>query len=485
MGRKGKINKQIFLDVLPKCTKWVNKGSIDWKNSIGYTVHFIYDDIEGDIKIIKYIKNKHASLLIEYDNSKYEIKCEYLKDCRLGYILGKITKDFRIDIGQVIKDDKRDMTIINRKYKLNKNNQRLRYYNYICNKCNFNGWIEEHKLICDCNGCSACHGLSVNYKNCLINSNPNIKKYLINEEDGYNVTYGSERKIACKCPICGFEKRIRVASLNSMGFNCPICNDNISYPEKVMLNLLNELKENKQLNDFTYQYTKSNASWCKKYRYDFYFEKDGKEYIIETHGIQHYEKSFNNGCLDRTLKKEQENDKNKKELAISNGIKEENYIVIDCRYSKLEFIKNNIINSILNEIFDLSKIDWIKIGEQSCKSLVKKVCDYWYLHKNINNENISTSNLKKIFPVKDWALLSYLKKGTELGWCNYDPKKEIKSNSKKIKIFKNNILLKEFDCISDLEKQSEELYGVKLRRETIYKKTKNNQEYKGFTFEYV
>jgi len=45
--------KKIFLDILPK-----NNKRIDWKNSIGYKVRFIYDDIEGEVEIIDYNTEK-------------------------------------------------------------------------------------------------------------------------------------------------------------------------------------------------------------------------------------------------------------------------------------------------------------------------------------------------------------------------------------------------------------------------------------------
>ena len=104
------------------------------------------------------------------------------------------------------------------------------------------------------------------------------------------------------------------------------------------------------------------------------------------------------------------NDKNKKELAIENGIKPENYIVIDCRYSELEFIKNNILHSRLNEIFDLNNIDWIKIGQDSEKSLVKEVCDYWHLHNEINNEGLTTTDLEKVFKLGKSTIIRILQK---------------------------------------------------------------------------
>ena len=192
-----------------------------------------------------------------------------------------------------------------------------------------------------------------------------------------------------------------------------------------MCNLLDELLiNNKQSESFITQFSKTNAKWCDKYRYDFYFKKDNEEYIIETHGMQHYKESGFN----RSLEEEQINDKNKKELALNNGIKPRNYIVIDCRYSGLEYIKNSIINSRLSELFNLNEIDWIKIGQNSEKNLVKEVCNYWRIHNDINNEGLTTGDLGKVFNHDCSIIRGWLKKGRELNWCNYKTKRRIKKN---------------------------------------------------------
>lgn len=157
-------------------------------------------------------------------------------------------------------------------------------------------------------------------------------KYLVNKNDAYTHTYCSNKKVLCKCPNCGYEKEVGLHLLYRQGFSCPKCSDGISYPEKVMFNLLEQLNMT-----FITQVNKRNLNWCDKYLYDFYFKLNGQEYIIETHGLQHYKEIGKNSNWG-SLKETQQNDKNKRELAIHNGIKEENYIVIDCRYSNLEFI---------------------------------------------------------------------------------------------------------------------------------------------------
>ena len=56
----------------------------------------------------------------------------------------------------------------------------------------------------------------------------------------------------------------------------------------------------------------------------------------------------------------------------------DNYIVIDCRYSKLEWIRESIIKELGN-YFDLSNINWEKVWEKSQKS---KCIETWKLYDN-------------------------------------------------------------------------------------------------------
>ena len=57
--------RKVFLDELPR-----NKSRIDWCNSVGMKVKFVYDDIEGEIEILDKLNND--TLLIGYRNKKYE-----------------------------------------------------------------------------------------------------------------------------------------------------------------------------------------------------------------------------------------------------------------------------------------------------------------------------------------------------------------------------------------------------------------------------
>ena len=171
------INKKIFLENLPK-KKYKDKENIDWSNSIGYKIRFIYEDIKDEFEIIEYDK-KYQKLKIKYNDNEYCILIGNLKKCKLGNILNKHTYNFKIEIGQTFKDNKRDLIIIDRKYKRKERKdgkiENKKWYKYHCNKCGFDCgkhyslkdkqykdelWIREDHLLHGV-GCSCCENIIV------------------------------------------------------------------------------------------------------------------------------------------------------------------------------------------------------------------------------------------------------------------------------------------------------------------------------------
>lgn len=255
------------------------------------------------------------------------------------------------------------------------------------------------------NGCPYCsnHKILKGF-NDLCTTHPHIAKLLEDEEFGYTHTYGTNEKTYFRCPDCNN----RLYTLPSLVYNkaneivCPQCKDGFSYPEKFMCSVLNQLGIN-----YIYQLTSRDCEWVGEYRYDFYL--NDYNYIIETHGLQHYDEYigyFKNGKL------QQEIDVIKKNLALSNKI--DMYIEIDCRYSELEWIKNSILNSELNTLFDLSLIDWTKCALYASKSLLIEVCNAW------NNGNNTIKDLQEQFGLSDVTVARYLDKGAEIGLCYFN-----------------------------------------------------------------
>ena len=346
----------------------------------------------------------------------------------------------------------------------------------------------ESNLLTHKRGCNACCNAPkkelLGY-NTIYDKTPWMIELGVSEENAKKYTPNSNESIYVTCPYCEKSKKCIINNIyktRSIGCNC---SDKAKYTEKFVFNMLAQLEI-----DFIWQLTKGDFKWCGKYRYDFYFEYNNEKYIIEANGIQHY-KETNRG---RSLEEEQRNDKLKYELAINNGIKPENYIVIDFRESTLEWGKEHILTSKLNELFDLSNIDWNKCEEYALKNIIKEVCDYWKERREINKEDITATYLSKIFKLNRNTIRSYLKKRTELGWCNYDPDEERNKNSSKngkkngkpILMYDLDMnFIGEYDSVSWLDRNSKELFGIKLDFRNISAvATGNNKQYKGFIFKY-
>jgi hypothetical protein len=495
---KEEVKKKIFLDELPK-EKYGDYFRIDWNSSIGYKVYFIYDNIDNYFEIINYIP-KGQKVTIKYNNNEYIIQTPNLLQCRIGKILGKVTDEFKIEIGTRLQDDKRNITIIDKEYREKEKVDKLgrksilkeKWYNYHCNICSHKQWIVESALIGkQQTGCSCCAGRTVIQG---INDIPTTVPWLIPyfqgnyEEAKLYTKTGSGNPNNPKgyiypiCPDCGRikSKKKRIADIyrnHSIGCSC---SDKIPYPEKFLFNILEQFKL-----DFKTQLTKTTFKWCQEYKYDFYFELNNEQYIIETHGQQHYEEQKRG----RSLQQEQLNDKLKKQLALKNGIKPENYIVIDCRYSTLDWIKEHILkNTTLNNLFNLNKLDWNKCNEYACSNLVKKACEI----KN-NNPELTTTNIGNILNLSSSTICKYLKQGNGI-WVNYNPKEEMirvsikasKEHSKKVEMFKDGISLGIFNSAKYLEDISEQVFKIKLLSHGISQVCRGDRrQYKGHTFKYI
>ena len=493
---KGKVRK-CFTNILPK----FKNGSITWKLCNNYNVYFIYENISGWIKIVNYIGGETSKIEIEYNSNNFEVRAISLYKCYLGVVLSKRTKEFKIEIGTRFKDNKRDITITDRKYVDNPHNKGkyLKYYKYECNKCSFDCgkhysivdkeykdelWIEENSLIGkNKSGCSCCCSPSkVVVEN--INSIYHTDKWMIpymGDECAKIHTHGSNDNIYTICPDCGQTKRttIRIAQIHKThSIGCEICGDGVKYPNKFMAESLRQLEV-----DFIPEYT---PEWIKPRRYDFYIPS--KNIIIEMDGgLGHGNKIHPKD--NKTIEESLEIDNYKDEQARLHGIE---VIRIDCFYdgnSRFEYIKNNVKNKLKN-ILELKNINWLKCDEFALSNLIKIACNY----KN-SNPNLTTTEIGQLMGGYTRAGVSnWLYKGNELGWCNYDTHEEMvksalntgKANGKQVEVFKDGRSLGIFESGTDIARQSEKLFGVKLLQTCISDVCLGKAKYhKGFIFKYV
>lgn len=271
--------------------------------------------------------------------------------------------------------------------------------------------------------CKSCVGIlnngwhKVNNDNCLRTTHPEIVKLLKNSKRGYELSYGSDKKEVFICDKCGHEQSKSVWSVVNFGLTCARCSDGYSYPEKFLISLLSDLKlefETQKVFKWSKNVKHENKKLCGKKKYDF-FLPEPFNMIIEVHGMQHYEKGFY-AEGSKSLEEEQLNDAIKMDIAIENNIS--NYIVIDCRYSNVEWMKENILNSELSTLFCLSNVDWNKCNDFTLTSMIKLTCDLW--ESGIK----STLEISKITKLARNTVTKYLKQGVEMGICSYDPSKQ-------------------------------------------------------------
>lgn len=240
----------------------------------------------------------------------------------------------------------------------------------------------------------------------LWTTKPEIAKHLYNKEDGYKYRCCSKERVDWICPQCGsIVKQKAINAINKHGITCSICRDGISYNNKIIANLLKQLKI-KYISEYR-------EDWCKKensrsFMYDFYLIDYNA--IIEVHGEQHFiERPFSKF---HSLEYNVNNDKIKQDLAFKNNIS--NYLIIDFRCNEVEFFKESILKSGLFDLLKLKKdeienIDWTSIVKQSQKS---KTVEVWDIYKNITKH---TPTIAKMVSVSRATVLNYLKRGLESG----------------------------------------------------------------------
>lgn len=469
-------------------SKLSRKGKyIDWSKSIEREIKGKYKGIDF-LFVIKSYNKTTADLCIEYNGELYTIKSNLVKDCKIGRVLRTKTKEFKIEIGQVFKDEKRDLIITDREYRersitSNKNNkthtQNEKWYKYTCNKCGWTeGWNVESRLLSGV-GCACCCPnpmVVVPEINSIWAKSPWMMKFGVSEEDAKKYTPWSNHRLEIKCFHCGKKRMVSPNEISRKGFiKCKKCSDGYTYPEKFMMEILSQLNI-----EYIPQLSASDFQWCENKEYDFYLPNYNT--IIETHGMQHYDdvKGFF-----KTLEEEQANDKYKQELSLNNDIDE--YIVIDCRYSELKWIKSSILNSKLNTMFDLSKIDWLRCGEFAIGNRVKEVCDYW----NNKEEWETTTDLEEKFNLAKGTIINYLEKGTELGWCYYNGQEELKKMQKsrcnKVNVYKDGELVHTFESLKQAAREMTRIYNITMSFSVIRNRVDENNktygwEYNGFTF---
>ena len=320
-------------------------------------------------------------------------------------------------------------------------------------------------------------------RNDVATTHPEYVKYFLNKDDAYNVARWSEMKIDIICPDCGYIMPRRVCDLISYPFNCKKCGDKSTYPNKYVYEFLSQLSDIYHFDinpEHIFEWSKNlTTDGISRRIYDFFLMKNNQEIIIEVHGGQHFDGSFCQYQGARTLEDELRNDVYKKDLAISNGIQECCYIVIDARKSNSDWIKNSILSSNIRNLFpfDEGDIDWQKCGAVACTSLVKTVSELW--NAGVKNTSRIGNKVGKTVP----TIISYLKKAHDLGWCDYTSQYVKRYERKPVLCIDNNVA---FESAEVCEAYGIEVFGVHMCASSVHNAAcGKHPTYRGKLFKYI
>lgn len=228
--------------------------------------------------------------------------------------------------------------------------------------------------------------------------NYDVAKLLENPNDAYGLSNTSKEKRWFICPNCGNRLYKRVVVVTQFGLACNVCSDGFSYPNKLMYNVLTELKIN-FISEFS-------PSWISPRRYDFCIKKC--KLIIEMDGeLGHGKRVRNDSKI--TLEESLEIDKQKDKMATNHGYK---VIRINCDKSELNYIRENIARSELRNYLNFDNINWYKCDLNSHKSILISVCDFYN-----KNPYYSYKMLSERFNINKDTIKKYLKIGYKQNLC--------------------------------------------------------------------
>ena len=327
-------------------------------------------------------------------------------------------------------------------------------------------------LLCG-KGCSVCAGLKVVHgMNDIATVRPDLVKYFVDSNEATKFTVSSNKSIQLRCPDCGEFKTMIVKNLSQRGFECPVCGQTISYPNRLIRSIMRQLK----VDYLQYEWSQK---WSCLQKYDVYFEINENKYVIEMQGEQHYGAGWNRSKpVDEIVKYDFE----KMERAISHDIIP---IVIDARISDFDYIFQNIKDSMLSTIFDLSIIDIKKCQEDVMKNIIREICVEY-----MKNTNVFVNDIAKNYHINRNTTAKYLKLGAKLGWCNYDSKQSFQKARDKVSqsIFVYTI---DHDYVGQYKSQSLcarelfKIYNVKFYAANISRAAKSGKLYNNLYFQYA
>lgn len=305
----------------------------------------------------------------------------------------------------------------------------------------------------------------------LWTTNPEVAKLLKNSDYGYRYMRSTPKKAEFVCPDCGHVDKKTVGHVCSYGYVCNNCGDNISYPNKFGRAFLSQLPIENHICEYQ-------PKWRGRHSYDNYFEYNSKQYILEMDGGMHYDEGV---LLGKSLEERQQVDKDKDDDAMANNV---HIIRINCEQSDCDFISNNILQSELSLLFDLSNINWKLCDEKANRNIVRDVC-LAYMSGEHNLDTIARS-----MKICTSTVREYLKRGANIGWCDYDSiaeieKAHIRSRRRVVLLDDKGNVTQEFHGVYNNLQEIRQVCGVDVTCGGVMLSCIRHKPHKGVNFRYA
>ena len=354
----------------------------------------------------------------------------------------------------------------------------------ICHCKDSKGITQVHNGI----GCSVCAKRKiVKGVNDIATTDPWMVGYFQDINDAYTHASNSGKKLPVKCKYCG-RNRDSPMSPNSIymlhGISCP-CRDKISFPNKVIFAVMEQLKEKGEIIDFKRELPITDG--IKNYSVDMaFYDKNLCQYFVEMDSKFGHGYEVTGDVVKKDIFESLSIDYAKDKFADKYDAR---MIRIPIHKNEKEYVINQFEQSELSRVVNLTLIDWDKVFMFAYDNIIKEVCDYKRDHPDA-----FSSETAKIFKLCKDTVSKYWQYGDSVGWCDFEHpeleraryKKERPDNRKnRIPLTVSNedeSIVKQYNHIIDFVKNSLSDFGVKTSTSTLYRNLKNGDFiYKGLT----
>ncbi len=386
----------------------------DWKKAadIHASIKFKYDMIVGVMEIAEAMTKNQ--IRVKIGDSLRIISTGSLNAGNLAELLKIIKSEHTYKAGDEIHDTQNDVLITECTRR-----RGTKAYRYRCNVCQYEDFVKEYEI--GASGiCHVCHNKkTVPGRNTIEKTDPWMVPFFDNE-DYLKYRHGANIREYFICPQCKYKKtkQMTIHTLYSTkSVSCPRCSDGISYPNKYMWSVLEQLKNQNKIELFEREW---NADWLGKRRFDFMVSgKTGMFFIEMDGGLGHGRNiiASNGLTADETLKIDAEKDK----LAEDHGL---SVVRVDAVKSEKTYLKHSI-KSALGHRLDLGDIKWAQAAKNATKSKIVEVCEYYRDHNEMLPKEVA-----EYFGISKSTALRYINQGEEWGLCKYNnlPAQRAKKN---------------------------------------------------------